>query len=885
MHEVELFTNEATRLAADPRVTLPVSWVPKAPVNELDLEPVPGAPPSRKKKKLLGPVPPCVRCSRAKTNEKCDPVVRPLLDKGGSAEHGKLLVVLYGYGENVSWVTERLREAGWAGLIYFDLILRCGTGEADKDHVDACRGFLAFTIKTIKPDKILTCGSYAARAVTGETSMVHATRGAWVLADLEGKRVPIVHTCHTQDASTNRFYAAAFKHEVQILLNPMWEYTERPSGTARVVQTVADCAEVAAWAHGAPWLSVDIETHGKQFKSDFRVLSLAMARTDSNVVYVFYTEALANPGVVWCMLEILKKHKLVGWNFGYDVRGIWCQWQVDLSDNILYDGNLAYRGLNAGYPADLEEVGTIYGFGAHKAEAAAELAIAKREVLDEYEAEHGDRKFKDVKGYIYSRLSPEVHVRYVAQDAYVTAVVTEDLVAKVDAHPFLGRTFHTIQMPACRKFFHMTRRGLLIDRPELRLTQTYLEQREAELTTAVTKFGIDPDKPNSIRAFFERAGLKATRLTPKARQTAKARAYALGLPGSIVLPSDLRATDKRALAALRDDHTAIADLIEYRKISKLLSANVRNIWKFIGDDGRVHPRVKQDGAVTGRDTVVDPAVHGTPGSTPEGKRYKSCFIASPGYKMIVLDFKALEPWVAAYRSGDERMLYIHQNNLDFHTETAKGIAQVAWSLSPEEVEAAILAGDPKGFRKKAKITGLATMYGIGPESLAEQIGTTKEEAIKLIDGFNELYAGYHKYTLANYAHLDVHGYVAAEVNGYTSRLRTLWSVGYPDRGRRFAAYRAAGNMPVQSAGSDYCQIAGNRVHAYFREENIDAYLLLQVHDSLVLEAREDLVPLVVHKATGFMHDFDIPLLASAEVGDSWGGAEKVDVHALTSHLH
>lgn len=1344
MREVDLFPPESCRVAVDPLVTKPVSWLPPKPVNELDLEPVDGAPKKGKKTKLpTGPVPPCVRCARSKTNARCDPPLRPLKDKGGDAAFGKLLVVMYGFADSVSYVTTALRDAGWKGLIYFDLVVRCGTGDLDPKAVDACRGHLTFTVAWLKPDKILTCGSYAARAVIGTTMMVHQTRGIHQVVELCGKEVPIVSTCATVDAMTNRFYAAAFKREVDLLLNTPWELVMRPTGVAKVVETEADCAVFDAWRAGAPRLSFDLETSGIMFQADFRIVSAAIARVDSDEVFVFY-ESLANPVVVWYFLRALQEHRLDGWNIGYDVRSVLAQWGVDLSENIENDGRLAYKVLNAGYAADLEEVGATMGYGAHKAEAEAALEDAKKTVLDAYEAEHGTRKMKRPLAYAFGFLPGPIMERYVARDALVTARATEFYTRQAEAHDFLGKTYRTIQVPACRKFVRTSARGVLIDRPRLALTKAWLDERASELTARLKEVGIhNPDRPDEIRAFFEREGLKAKRLTPKAREAAIARGHAMGLSTPVVLDTDKRSTDKRALAALRDEHTAIADMIDYRKVSKLLSANVNTIVNYIGLDGRVHPTVNQDGAVTGRDCVTgdtvvwtdrgamrmdelaeavvdggvrvlshtgrcnkvlavfckprytmlhvktddgqvitctphhrvwtgeswvdvsslrpgdrlethvalpwgdvqpivrmgrrealqedpqvrgsqsgpplnsngqarfnenardtcgsrhrecgvlgemggrvhgggsgsregtsghpkdgeqvreacalpqpgptgrvggsgndgrsrrvhretvghntspraaklqvprdhitstlgppttaathqrkrvgdvgdvftwsdasgasqgvrlepagalratvqgtpactggarfhrrggrwaqplhrpwgepptdnfpqrvhhilsqpvrgnasagatssgghapcpvvgpsrvqgqagvhtpvrlrlgrgkdpsgggrdltlrprcfpastvtglekasvgrgarfrrsprdaqgldhrpdgdgttcavtrhlarvlsiepagehiiyditverdhsysahgmfhhnsmsDPALHGVPGSSDEGKRYKSCFIAAPGYKILVFDFNALEPWVAAFESGDPVMKDILINGKDFHTETAKGIAHIAWNISAEEVAEAIKSGDPKGYRKKAKITGLSTMYGIGPEALGEALGTTKAEGSKLIDGFNTLYAVYHKYTLTLHAFLGEKGYVVARCNGEFTRIRTLWGIGYPDMGRRGAAMRAAGNMPVQSAGSDYCQIAGTRVDAEFRATGIDAYLLLQVHDSLVVECREDLVQEVMVIVNKHMTNFSIPLRVKAEVGDNWGEAVETKI--------
>lgn len=861
MYHIELFPPDACRLAADP-TNGSTDWrvLPPEEPPELDLEAIHEADKSVRRvtkskwSTKLGPAPPCTLCSRCKTNTELKPPTQPLRLFGGEAKHGTMLVVTSSYAEGVNYINTKLRTAGWAGVIYVDITTRCGTGKADAKHIDACRTYLAHTIKVVRPTHILACGTAATRSLTGRTTMVHATRGAWQVAELAGRRVPIVLTCSTVDAMTNKFYEAAFEDEVNHLVNGAWDMAPELGGSAHVVESVADAEMMLKWAEGAEYLVFDCETHGIQFQPDFRIASIAFARPDLDDAFVVF-EGLRNPAVVWHVRKLLKRHKLAGHNVNYDVRSVWCAWGDDVSQNVVHDSRLLYKAFNAGYPADLDEAAATVGLGQHKAEAEEALQDAIEDVRDDYEEEHGHRDVDRVKAYAYARLPSPIMERYVARDVIATARVIDHYLPKVKAHHYLGKTYDVLQMPACRKFFRMEQRGMLIDRPQLAIVDTFLTERVEELTAKIVQYGIDPDKPDSIRAFFEREGINAKRLTPK---------------------GDKLSTDRRALAAISSQHAAIAEIIDYRKISKLLSANVKTITRYIGSDGRVHPTFLQESAATSRSSCKDPAAHSTPGRTVEGKKFKSCFIAPAGYQIVVLDYKALEVWVAAFESQDRAMMDVLLSGADFHLETAKKIAPLAWGMTAAEVEAEVAADKaakrPAKKRDTAKTTGLATMYGIGPEALGEQVGTTKAEAAKLINAFHAIYPRYRQWVLEQEAFCLANGYVEIGFDREPSRFRPLWQVGYPDFKRRGSAYRQAGNTPIQGQGNNFCLHSGTLINEWLRANDVDAWLMMEVHDSLVLECRTDLVPDVVKKASEIMTSFKMPLRVSVEVGPSWGEA-------------
>lgn len=281
-------------------------------------------------------------------------------------------------------------------------------------------------------------------------------------------------------------------------------------------------------------------------------------------------------------------------------------------------------------------------------------------------------------------------------------------------------------------------------------------------------------------------------------------------------------------------------------------------------------------------TVKDPAAHSVPGRTEEGKAFKSCFIAPPGYVIAVFDYSTLEVFGAAFASNDAAMLdVLEPEDADFHLATAKKIAPLAWGITAEEVQrrfdAAKAAGKKCKERDQAKMVGLATMYGIGDEALAENIGSTKQEAGGLIRAFRTIYPDYRQWVLEAEEFVRKNGYTQAYWCGRKSRMRWLYDAGYPDPKRRSHALRAGSNHPIQSECSDYCLASGvvieDRLEAEF--DDPETGIIMEVHDSIVMQIREDLLVPVARMVKEVMTSWPagpFPLRVSAEVGPSWGEA-------------
>ena len=274
----------------------------------------------------------------------------------------------------------------------------------------------------------------------------------------------------------------------------------------------------------------------------------------------------------------------------------------------------------------------------------------------------------------------------------------------------------------------------------------------------------------------------------------------------------------------------------------------------------------------------NPAVQTIPSRGKLAKLIKSCFVSRPGYTLVALDFSILEIRIAAYLSQDPDMLRAAQT--DYHTETAKRIARIAWGISPEEVEAEILRG-VKDKRDICKTINFSVLYGAGPPSIAEKVGCSPKEVMKLINAIVPPSSRLRAWMREQEAFACRHGYVEIPwLDGTVGRVRPLLDVTSNDREARGNALRAAVNTPVQSLASDICLSSAVRIDDWYQRECIPANIVCLVHDSIISEVRDDFVDRVAVMKAHLMCDWPtsgVPLKVEAEKGKAWGAMEKVAV--------
>ncbi len=324
-----------------------------------------------------------------------------------------------------------------------------------------------------------------------------------------------------------------------------------------------------------------------------------------------------------------------------------------------------------------------------------------------------------------------------------------------------------------------------------------------------------------------------------------------------------RSTKESELEKMRDMHPIVPFIFEYREISKLLGTYIDAIPPLLDDNDRLHTHFILSGSTTGRMASQDPGLQNIPIKTELGKNIRYAFIAEKGYKLVSFDYSQMELRIAAFLSGDQKLIDIFKKGDDVHTAVAASVFKV----DPKDVTSEM--------RRRAKVINFGIIYGMGVVALKQNLGSTREEAQIFL---NEYFATFS--TLA--AYLDA---VKAETarRGYTEtfygRRRYFEGIKSKVPFIRAAAERMAINAPIQGTEADVIKLAMIKIDAFIKEkgwEN-DVYLLLQVHDELVCEIRENKAEEISKEITRIMQTVMDPkethgvvLTAQAAIGESWG---------------
>ena len=372
---------------------------------------------------------------------------------------------------------------------------------------------------------------------------------------------------------------------------------------------------------------------------------------------------------------------------------------------------------------------------------------------------------------------------------------------------------------------------------------------------ALEKYGRDLDERIALRqeSIFALAGEEFNINSPK--QLGEVLFEKMMLPPVKKTKSGY-STDAETLEKLRA-HSPIIDMIlEYRTVSKLKSTYADGLIKALGDDGRLHTNFKQALTLTGRLSSSEPNLQNIPIRTPEGREIRKVFIPEEGKVLIDADYSQIELRVMAAISADENMLSTYREGKDIHTMTASQVFDVA----PQDVTSEM--------RGKAKAVNFGIIYGISDFSLAGDMKVTKNEASEYIKRYFEKYPAVKTYldTVKEKAKQD--GFVTT----FFGRRRYIPELSSRIFMQRAFGERVAMNAPIQGTAADIIKIAMIRVYNALKEEKLDAKLILQVHDELILECSEkdaqkakEILVREMSKNTGL----DVKLDVAAEIGANW----------------
>ena len=319
-------------------------------------------------------------------------------------------------------------------------------------------------------------------------------------------------------------------------------------------------------------------------------------------------------------------------------------------------------------------------------------------------------------------------------------------------------------------------------------------------------------------------------------------------------------TDSDVLERLAPKHAIAMQLVEHRKVAKLINTYTDVLQKAVNPrTGRVHATLQQTTGVSGRLISTDPDLQRTPIKTPEGKRIREAFIADPGNMLISADWSQIELRVLAHISKDDLLVDSFRKGADVHRRTASQI----FGIEEKEVTAA--------QRGVGKTVNFATIYGQGATALGQILGIPREEAQRYIEGYFKAYAGVTEWLAETIEEAHARGYVTTLLG----RRRYIPELSSRTENEKQAGERIAANTPIQGSAADLCKLAMLQIANNLRAQGLKTRMLMQIHDELVFEAPEGELAAaekIIRQAMEHAFPLDVPLVVEIGVGKSWAEA-------------
>lgn len=450
---------------------------------------------------------------------------------------------------------------------------------------------------------------------------------------------------------------------------------------------------------------------------------------------------------------------------------------------------------------------------------------------------------KGAKQLTFDQVDLSVAGPYAAEDAEITLCLHNRLIKELEEIPALLDVLANIEMPLLPVLARIERCGALVDAHLLGLQSLELADKLTELE----------------RKTFEIAGEAFNLASPK--QLGVVLYEKLGLPVLAKTGKGQPSTAEAVLSELAEQgHELPVLLMEYRSLSKLKSTYTDRLPEQINPlTGRIHTSYHQAVTATGRLSSSDPNLQNIPIRTAEGRRIRQAFIAPAGYKLLAADYSQIELRIMAHLAQDPGLLDAFRNDRDVHKATAS------------EVFGVELKDVTTDQRRSAKAINFGLIYGMSAHGLAKQIGCDRSQAQIYMDRYFARYPGVLDYMERTRKQASEQGYVET----LFGRRLYLPDINAKNAAIRKGAERTAINAPMQGSAADIIKRAMIAVDNWLVESGLDARVILQVHDELVLEVREDqvdalragLLPLMSAGAT-----LDVPLLVETGVGNNWDEA-------------
>ena len=459
--------------------------------------------------------------------------------------------------------------------------------------------------------------------------------------------------------------------------------------------------------------------------------------------------------------------------------------------------------------------------------------------LAEYLVDSGMSKY-EFKNVITKYLSTKyitLFIQDISVGAYLIYLLEKEIIDKLKESN-MENVLEDIELPLLDILAEMTYLGIKVDTKKIEDFGKVLEKELEVLTNEIHMFSGEEFNINSPKQLgvilFEKL-----KLTPfKKTKTGYS-------------------TDIKMLEKLKDKHEIIRKIIEYRGKSKLLTTYINGFLPYVDkEDGRVHGRFHQTITRTGRISASDPNLQNIPIRTEEGRILRESFIPKDGYVFVDSDYSQIELRILAHIANDAKMIEAFKEGQDIHRSTASHVLNKDFNdVTPEE-------------RSKAKAVNFGIIYGISSFGLSEQLKISVNEAKGYIDEYLEKYSGVKKYMdeMPKIAKKD--GYVET-LFGRKRYIEELYSNNFNIR--EFGK-RAALNAPIQGTAADIVKLAMINVQKRIEEEKLDANILLQIHDEILLEVKkedsEKAAKLLKEEMENII-DLKVPLIADVKIGNNW----------------